>query len=111
MLRAFVFVMVFGALTVAGIGVVTRPVRQSDVGEVHTLVRPSDLGAIVPVGSTVDLECQLPDGRYLALGPADGITLPIVTVTADELDAAPKGPFTESCDHWKQRHHVINVAS
>ena len=28
---------------------------------------------------------------------------------ASQLDATPRGPFPESCDHWKQRHHVTTV--
>ncbi len=93
-------------------GVWTSAARQADLDEAHRLVEPSSLALLVPVGSQVRVECELPNGAgYLAVGPAIGISMPVLTVTAAQLDSTPRGPFSESCDHWVKRHHVTTIES
>ena len=96
-----------GLLGCLGIGIATAQTRYPDVNEAHVLLESvGDLASLVPGGSTVLVECQLPNGNYLAIGPAIGVTVPVVKVAATQLDAPPRGPFAESCGHWQRRHRV-----
>jgi hypothetical protein len=79
-----------------------------DVDEVHILLTGDD--PLVPAGSPVKLQCQLPDGSgYLATALASLSSVTVLTVAAADLDGLPRGPFTETCEHWQQRHHVQTI--
>jgi len=106
-----------GVCGFAFIGLATRPPPgPADVNEPHTMSAPSP-GYAAHLGGKVLVQCALPDGTsYLATTHPSGlsaiaITFRVVTVTAAELDSPPRGPFTESCAHWEQRHHVPTNSS
>ena len=109
-MRALIVGLVLGLCGLLGIGAaVHRDASTADVNEIHTLLVPTDLGDLVPAGSTVQVECELPAGAgYLAIvrAPVPEYAYLVITVTAAQLDSAPRGPFPESCAHWQQRHHV-----
>ena len=99
-----------GACLFAGIGLATRSAAPADVNESHRVIASTDLGDLLPVGSTVEVDCELPDqAGYLATTPVAPFSFMVVTVTAAQLDSTPHGPFTESCDHWRARRHVTTV--
>ena len=111
-MRGLIVGVLLGLCCFVGTGVATSSARQPDLDEVHRLIQPSSLDILVPVGSQIRVECALPnDAGYLAVGPAIGISMPVLTVTAAQLDTAPRGPFKESCDHWVKRHHVTTIES
>jgi hypothetical protein len=103
--------LMLGLLGFVAIGAVASAAGTSDVSEPHRLIAATSMGEIVPVGSSVLIECQQPSGEYLAEQPAVGATMLIFTVTASQLDTTPVGPFSESCDHWQARHHVDTAST
>ncbi len=109
-MRGLIIGVLLGLCGFGGIAAATDHIpAQSDVTEMHTLTAPTDLEDLIPVGSRIAVECALPgDAGYLAVAPAPGDTLLVVTVTAAELDTTPRGPFTESCEHWQQRHNMVS---
>ncbi len=104
--------LLLGACLFAGIGLATSSAnRGTDVNESHQLTALTDLGNLAPVGSTVELECQLPgEAGYLAVAPVTAFSYLVVAVTPAQLDSPPRGPFTESCDQWQARHHVATAS-
>jgi hypothetical protein len=102
---------VMGLVGFAAIGGIAHAARSLDVNEPHTVVMATSMGELVPIGSTVLVECQLPAGGYLAEHYAAGNTMLVFTVTTTQLDSAPTGPFPESCEHWQKRHRVADAAS
>jgi hypothetical protein len=103
--------LVLGLVGFLVIGSVATAAQTSDVSEPHRLVAATSMGDIVPVGSSVLIECQQPNGEYLAEQNAVGATMLVFMVTAGQLDSKPVGPFPESCDHWQARHHVDVAAA
>ncbi len=107
-----ILALLIGAVWFTGIGLVTASVNHGgDVDESHRLVATTILGDLLPVGSSVQLQCELAgNGGYLATSAVTAFTYLTVTVSAAQLDTPPRGPFTESCDHWRARHHVATIS-
>ena len=89
--------------------ITTGASRNPDANEPHRVVAVTSMDSLVPVGSTVYVQCQWPDGAYLVDQSIAGSTL-VFTVTVGQVDAAPHGPFPESCDDWQARHQAFTPA-
>jgi len=109
MWRGLVVNLLLGACAVAGIGYATRSTRDPnpDLNERHWFISVSY--PLVPAGSIVQVQCELADGNYLATALPSLSSILVITVSANDLDSAPRGPFTESCEHCQTRHHVQSV--
>jgi hypothetical protein len=111
MFRAVLITLLLGACGIAAVDYATLDARRPnpDVNEPHTIASSSD--PLIPVGSVVKVQCAQNDGTYLATALPSLSSILVITVTVADLDARPRGPFTETCAHWQARHQVQNMPS